>query len=202
MSAAFKVFIYLLTFGIGFVVQNLTRWSPWLNLVISFLLILLIPPNWSVGLVVGIWIACAYFTFNPDLDRLELLKGFSWYKVFFSSLWTFMGFILTLSLVWKLKVSGNLLVSQREFLAWTFLVLIEACQYRVIAKLSPVLHRIPLGYGIAFFNFLMLLYWLYQFGLPLMLMALVTLVILNPLFLVFVDLQVGTSGDPYLRRNG
>lgn len=202
MGAVLKVFIYLLSFGTGFTVQNFTRWSPWVNLALSYLLVFVLPPNWSLGLVGGIWIACAYFTFNPDLDRFELIKGFSWYKVFLSSLWTFAGFLLTLFLVWKLKVSGFQLVSQREFLAWTFLVLIEACQYRVIAKLSPVLHRIPLGYGIAFFNFLMLLFWLYRFGIPLMLMALVTLLIINPLFLVFIDLPVGADGDPYLRRNG
>lgn len=182
-------------------VQSLFRWSPWVNLIISFMAILFLPPIWSLGLVGGVWIACAFFTFNPDLDRLELLKGFSWYKVFFSSIWTFTGFLLTLSLVWKLKVSGFLLEAQRELLAWSFLVLIEACQYRVIAKLSPVLHRIPLGYGIAFFNFLMLMFWLYQMGITLMVMALVTMVIINPLILVFVDLPIGLSSNPYLRRN-
>lgn len=204
MNAALKIFIYLLSFGAGFIIQNFTRWSPWVNLILSFPIIFLIPPNWSLGLVGGIWIACAYFTFNfnPDLDRLELLKGFSWYKVFLSSLWTFSGFLLTLSLVWKLKVSGFELASQREFLAWTFLILIEVCQYRVIAKLSPVLHRIPLGYGIALFNFLMLIFWLYKFGISLMLMVLATLVIINPLLLVFVDLPAGANGDSYLRRNG
>lgn len=202
MGIALKVFIYLLTLGAGFAIQNLTRLSPWLNIGLSYLIILLIPPGWSLGLVAGLWIACAFFTFNPDLDRLELLKAFSWFKVFFVSLWTFSGFILTLFLIWKLKVSGYLLASQREFLAWTFLVLIEVCQYRVVAKLSPVLHRIPLGYGAAFFDFLMLLYWLYPMGVPIMALALVTLIIINPLLLVFVDLPVGSGGDPYLRRNG
>ncbi len=201
MGAALKIFIYLLTFGVGFGLQNFTRCSPWVNLGISYLAILIIPPGWSLGLVGGAWVACAFFTFNPELDHLELLKTFSWVKVFLSSLWTFTGFLLTLCLLWKLKVSGYLLVSHREFLAWAFLVLIEACQYRIIARLSPVLHRIPLGYGIAFFNFLMLLYWLYPLGIPIMAMVLVTLAIINPLLLVFVDLPVGASGDPYLRRN-
>jgi hypothetical protein len=171
------------------------------NLILSYLLIFILPPNWSLGLVGGIWISCAYFTYKPDLDRLELLKGLSWYKVFFSSLWTFAGFLLTLSLVWKLKVTGFEGASQRELLAWTFLVLIEVCQYRVIARLSPVLHRIPLGYGIALFNFLMLTFWLYELGIPSMIMALVTLVIINPLLLIFNDLPVGAGEDPYLRRN-
>lgn len=202
MDAALKIFIYLLTFGAGFVAQNFTRLSPWVNIGISYLIIIVISPGWSLGLVGGVWVACAFFTFNPDLDRLELLKAFSWVKVFLSSLWTFTGFLLTLCLLWKLKVSGYLLVSQREFLAWAFLVLIEVCQYRIIAKLSPVLHRIPLGYGVAFFEFLMLLYWLYPLGIPVMAMVLVTLAIINPLLLVFVDLPVGASGNPYIRRNG
>ena len=202
MSVALKIFIYLLSFGAGLVVQHFFRLSPWVNLILSYLLVFILPPNWSLGLMGGIWICCAYFTYNPDLDRLELLKGLSWYKVFFSSLWTFTGFLLTLSLVWKLKVTGIQLASQREVLAWTFLVLIEACQYRIVAKLSPIFHRIPLGYGIALFNFLMLAFWLYELGIPLMLMALVTLVIINPLLLIFIDLPVGTSGDSYLRRNG
>ncbi len=194
--------IYLLTLGAGFVAQSFTRLSPWLNLGLSFLLILILPPGWSLGLAAGIWIGCAFFTFNPELDRLELLRGFSWMKVFLSSLWTFSGFLLTLCLLWKLKLSGYMVVSQREFLAWAFLGLIEICQYRIIAKLSPVLHRIPLGYGVAFFNFLMLLYWLYPLGIPVMALVLVTLLIINPLLLIFVDLPVGTGGDPYLRRNG
>lgn len=201
MSIALRIIIYLLTLGAGFMIQSLVRWSPWINLIISFLAVLLLPPIWSLGLVGGVWIACAFFTFNPDLDRLELLKGFSWLKVFVSSIWTFTGFLLTLSLVWKLKVSGLLLEPEREFLAWCFLVLIEVSQYRVIAKLSPVLHRIPLGYGIAFFNFLMLMFWLYQMGIPLMLMTLATLAIINPLLLVIVDQPVGVYSDPYLRRN-
>ncbi|NLW47512.1 MAG: hypothetical protein GXY86_09290 [Firmicutes bacterium] len=202
MSAALKVFIYLLSFGAGFIVQYFSRLSPWVNLALSYLLVFILPPMWSLGLVGGIWISCAYFTYNPDLDRLELLKGLSWYKVLLSSLWTFTGFLLTLSLVWKLKVTGFEVASQREIIAWTFLVLIEVCLYRVIARLSPALHRIPLGYGIALFNFLMLTFWLYELGIPVMIMALVTLLIINPLLLIVIDLPVGASGDPYLRRNG
>ncbi len=202
MEAACKVFIYLLTLAAGFVIQNSIRCSPWINMALSFLIILLVPPDWSLGLIGGVWIACAFFTFNPDLDRLELLKAFSWIKVFLSSLWVFAGFLLTLCLLWKLKISGYLLISQRELLAWAFLILIEVCQYRVIARLSPVLHRIPLGYGVAFFEFLLLLYWLYPLGIPVMAMVLVTLFILNPLLFVFIDLPVGTNVDPYLRRNG
>lgn len=202
MDVTSKVFIYLLTIAAGFVIQNSIRLSPWINMALSFLIIFLIPTGWSPGLIGGIWIACAFFTFNPDLDRLELLQAFSWIKVFLSSLWVFAGFLLTLCLLWKLKISGYSLISQRELLAWAFLVLIEVCQYRIIARLSPVLHRIPLGYGIAFFEFLLLLYWLYPLGIPVMAMVLVTLTIINPLLLVFVDLSVGTNVDPYLRRNG
>lgn len=202
MDLACQVFIYLLSLGMGFVVQNFTRWSPWVNLGLTFLMILSIPPGWSLGFIGGIWVACAFFTFSPELDRLELLKAFSWLKVFFSSLWIFAGFLLTLCLLWKLKISGYLSLSQREFIAWAFLVLIEACQYRIIARLSPILYRIPLGYGIAFFNFLMLLFWLLPLGISIMTMVLVTLAIINPLLLVFVDLPIGANVDPYLRRDG
>lgn len=201
MDVASQIFIYLLTLGAGFGVQNLVRWSPLVNLGLSFLIIFLVPPVWSLGLIGGVWVACAFFNFNPGLDRLELLKGFSWLKVFFSSLWIFGGFILTLCLLWKLKVSGYML-SQREFIGWAFFILIEICQYRIVAKLSPVIHRIPMGYGIAFCNFLMLLYWIFPLGTLVMLMVLVTLVIINPLLLVFVDHPVGSNVDPYLRRKG
>ncbi len=202
MDVACRIFIYLLTLGAGFVIQNFIRWSPWVNLGITFLIIFLVPPGWGLGLIGGIWIACAFFTFNPELDRLELLKGLSWLKVFLSSIWIFAGFLLTLCLLWKLKLSGYSLVAQREFIGWAFLVLIEVCQYRIIAKLLPVLHRIPLGYGIAFFNFLMLLFWLLPMGIPFVAMVLVTLAIINPLLLVFVDQPVGANVDPHLRRNG
>ena len=201
MDVASQIFIYLLTLGAGFSVQNLLRWSPTVNLVLSFLIIFLVPPVWSLGLIGGIWVACAFFNFNPELDRLELMKGFSWLKVFFSSLWVFGGFLLTLCLLWKLKVSGYML-SQRELMGWAFFVLVEVCQYRIIAKLSPVIHRIPMGYGIAFCNFLMLLFWLLPLGIPVILMVLGTLVIIVPLLLVFVDLPVGNNVDPFLRRKG
>ena len=202
MDVAFQVFIYMLSLSAGFVWQNFTRWSPWVNLGLTFLMVFMIPPSLSLGFSGGVWVCSAFFTFNPELDRLELLKAFSWLRVFLSSLWVFAGFLLTLCLLWKLKSSGYLVVAQREFIAWAFLVLIEVCQYRIIAKLSPVLYRIPLGYGIAFFNFLMLLFWLVPLGLSFMLMVLVTLMIINPLLLVFVDLPVGANIDPYLRRNG
>lgn len=202
MDAASQIFIYLLTLAAGFGVQYFTRWSPWVNLGLSFLMVFLVPPGWSLGLIGGIWVCCAFFTFNPKLDRLELLKSFSWLKIFLSSIWVFTGFILTLCLLWKLKSSGYKPVSQREFLAWGFLVLIEICQYRVLAKFLPVLQRIPLGYGMAFFNFLMLLFWLIPMGIPFMAMVLVTLAIINPLLLVFVDLPIGADIEHYLRRNG
>lgn len=202
MDVTYGILIYLLTLGAGFIVQNFTRWSPWVNLGLSFLIIFMVPPSWSLGLINGIWVACAFFTFNPETDRLELLKGFSWLKVFLSSLRIFGGFLLTLCLLWKLKLSGYLLMSQREFIAWSFLVFIEVCQFRVIARLSPVLHRIPLGYGIAFCNFLMLLFWLLPLGIPFMAMVLVTLMIINPLLLVFVDLPIGADDNAYMRRNG
>lgn len=201
MDVTSQIFIYLLTLGAGFGVQILVSWSPLVNLGLSFLAIFLLPPVWGLGLIGGTWIACAFFNFNPELDRLELLRGFSWLKVLFCSLWVFGGFILTLCLLWRLKVSGYTLL-QREFIAWAFFALIEVCQYRIVAKLSPVIHRIPMGYGIAFCNFLMLLYWIFPLGVSVMLMVLATLVIIDPLLLVFVDQPVGSNVDPYLRRKG
>lgn len=201
MNVASSIAIYLLFLAIGFGLQYLIRWSPRVNLAISYFMVLILPPSWSIGLIGGAWISCAFFTYMPERERrFEVTPAVSWGKTVFSSLWTFAGFLLTLIFLWKLKVTNSLGLYQREMFAWVFLILIEICLYRVIARLSPSFYRIPLGYGIAFFNFLMILYWIYPFGISWSILILFSLLIINPLLLLLVDLPLNMIEDPIFRR--
>ncbi len=195
------ILLYIFFLLIGFGLQFFIRWSPWLNQIISFIAILLLPPDWSLGLVGGSWIASAFFTFNPEQVRqYDAIPALNWWKVVFSSLWIFSGFLLTLLLIWKLKIMGDFQVIQREILAWAFFIMVEICLFKVLARLSPGMYRIPLGYGIGLLNFLLLLYWLYPLGISYVLLILVTIIIINPLLLLIVDKPVAPAEDPIFRR--
>lgn len=188
-------------FLIGFGLQFLVRWSPWVNMAISYLVVVILPPGWSLGLIIGTWISCAFFTFNLEQQsQFEIIPAISWSKTFLSAVWTFAGFLLTLIFLWKLKMSNSLEILPREILAWVFLILIEVCLYRVIAGLSPRLYRIPLGYGIAVLNFLMILYWIFPFGALVIFLILFSLLVLNPLLLILVDMPLNATQDPIFRR--
>lgn len=201
MGVIGSIFIYLLFLFAGFCLQFLARWSPLINLAASYLMVLFLPPAWSLGLTSGIWIACAFFTYNPEQEHhLDTIPAISFRKILLSSVWTFSGFLLTLIFLWKLKVQTNLDLGQRELLAWAFLGLIEICLYRVIARLSPSLYRIPLGYGMAVFNFLLLFYWIYSLGIVWMALIFFTFLIINPLLLLVVDLPAGATKDSIFRR--
>jgi hypothetical protein len=201
MATTGSIFIFILFLVVGFGLQFLIRWSPWVILAISYLVVAILPPGWSLGLIIGTWISCAFFTFNPEqVYQFEMISAVSWRKTVFSALWTFTGFLLTLIFLWKLKMSNSLELFPREILAWVFLIMIEICLYRIIARLSPRLYRIPLGYGIAFLNFLMILYWIFPFGGLFMLLILVSLLIINPLLLILVDMPFNGDQDQLFRR--
>lgn len=201
MEIISSILIYIFFLVIGFGFQSMVRWSPWFNLALSYLIVLLLPPNWSLGLVNGSWIACAFFTYNPEQDnRFDTIPVISFRKTILASCWTFSGFLLTLLFLWKLKITNSLDLFPREILAWFFLILIELCLYRVIAKISPSLYRIPLGYGIAIINFLMILYWIYPLGISFMVLILLTLLIVNPILLLVIDSSLHTPQDSIFRR--
>ena len=94
---------------------------------------------------------------------------------------------MALLFLWKLKVGSNLEIGHRETMAWLFLIVIELCLYRVIARSYPSLYRIQLGYGMAIINFLMLLFWIYPLGIYLMLLIFGSLLIINPILLIWLD---------------
>jgi len=200
MELFWAIFIVLITMAAGFVIQFFARLSPWLNLAISFPVILFLPFFWGYGLVGGIWICCAFSTFQPELEnQIDSPNRVSWLKTVLFSALTFAGFLLTLILIWKLKLTSTLLPVQREIFAWIFFVVIEVSLYKIVARLAPGLHRIPMGYGMAVLNFLMIFYWIYPRGIFFMALVLVTLLIMNPLILTWVEPLV-RQGEPYSWR--
>lgn len=201
MELFFKIILFLLVAFSGFTFQLFSRWTPWINMVVTFLLVLLFPPFWSAGLTGGIWIACAFFTFHPENDKkADVIFTLNWHRLVLYSLWTFLGFLLTLLFIWKIKVYTNFSLVQREISAWFFLIVLEICLYKVIAQLSARLHRIPLGYGIAVLNFMMLIYWLFPLGLYVLLLTLTSLLIINPLLLIWLDPAMGTRDTIFWRN--
>lgn len=187
-------------FGLGFGLQYLIRWSPLINLVLSFIFALAIPPGLSFGFIIGSWISCAFFTYNPEREgQFEAVAVINWRRIFVASLWTFAGFLLTLVFLWRVKIGGEMAIDSREIVAWIFLSFVEICLCRIIAKLVPRLYRIPLGYGMAIMNFLMLLFWILPFDIWTMGLILMSLLIIYPLTLVLVDSPFAAE-DPIFRR--
>lgn len=180
-----------LAMGWGF--QFLTRWSPWVNLAISFLGVLILPPFWSSGLFLGIWLCCAFFTYHPELAREYEMTGISWMRLFGYAALTFSGFLLTLILLYRLKLDGSLGIGAREVVAWIFLGILEICLYKVIGRLAPGEYKMQYGYGIAFINFAMLLYWVIPLGPYWMGLIFITLVFVDPILLMLMD-NNGNSG--------
>jgi hypothetical protein len=200
MELFWSILIILFTMTAGFVIQYYIRLSPWINLAVSFPLVLLIPPSWGFGLICGIWICCAFSTFHPEMEnKIDAPNRIRFVKILLYSLLTFSGFLLTLVLLWKFKIMGNPDLAQREVFAWIFLAIVEICLYKVIARLAPGLYRIPLGYGIAVLNFLMILYWVSGKGIYFMVLVFFTMLIVNPLLLTWVE-PVARQGEPYSWR--
>jgi hypothetical protein len=199
METVGRVLIYLAALAVGFLIQYVIRWSPRLNTVLSFGAVILIPPFWSLGLIGGFWISSAFFTFKPESENQH--RGappiITWQKVCLYSAWTFSGFLLTLVFLWKLKITNSLMIDQREVLAWLFLVLVEVCIFKIIAKISPGIYRIPMGYGMAVLNFLMVLHWIFPLGFYRAGLVLWALMVINPLLLSLVDLPLYATGTSF-----
>ncbi len=195
-----SILIILFTMPAGFMIQYYIRLSPWTNLMISVPLVLLIPPLWAFGLVCGVWICCAFNTFHPETaNKIDAPNRIGFGNILLYSGLTFLGFLLTLILLWKFKTVSNLSSTQREIFAWIFLAVIEICLYKIIARLTPGLYRIPLGYAMAVINFLMIFYWISTKGIYLTLLVFFTLLILNPLILTWLE-PVIRQGEPYSWR--
>ncbi len=200
MELFWNIIIILSTLAGGLVIQYFIRLSPWVSLAISFPIILFLPPFYSFGLICGFWLCCAFGTFHPEAEsKIDTPNRLRWYKVIGYSLLTFSGFLLTLILLWKLKITTDLPSVQREIFAWVFLIIIEICLYKIIARLSPGLYRIPLGYGIAVLDFLMIFYWLISKGIIFTLLVFLTMLFLSPLILTWVE-PVVREGEPYSWR--
>lgn len=188
MYLFWDILIMLLAMAGGIGIQFFTRLSPWIVLAGSFPVILFLPSFWGYGLVCGFWLCCAFNTFQPEREnQIDAPNRVSALKILWFSLLAFSGFLLTLILLWKLKVTSPLSSLEREIFAWIFLGLVEVSLYRIIARLSPGLYRIPMGYGIAALNFLMILYWIFAQGIIVIALTLLTMLVLNPLLLTWVE---------------
>lgn len=188
MVLFWNIFILLLTLAGGIFLQFFSRISPWIILVGSFLVILCLPPFWGYGLVCGFWLCCAFNTFQPDQENhIDAPNRVSGLKILWFSLLTFSGFLLTLILLWKLKITTSISSVEREIFAWIFLGFVEVSLYKIIARLSPGLYRIPMGYGIAALNFLMIFSWIFNQGIVVIVLTLLTLLVINPLLLTWVE---------------
>lgn len=193
-----EIFILLLTLAGGIFIQFFTRLSPQIILAGSFPIILCLPSFWGYGLVAGFWLCCAFITFQPEQEnQIDAPNRVSGLKILCFSLLTFSGFLLTLILLWKLKLTSPLKPLEREIFAWIFLCLVEVSLYKIIARLSPGLYRIPMGYGIALLNFLMILYWIFAHGIVVIVLTLLTLLVINPLLLTWVEPK---QQEPYTWR--
>jgi hypothetical protein len=201
MDSAGSIVVNILFFLLGFGLQFVIRWSPVMNLLLSFVFALALPPGWSFGFIIGSWISCAFFTYNPEQEgQFEAIAVINWRRIIIASLWTFTGFLLTLVFLWRVKIDNTMGLYPREVLAWIFLVLVEICLCRIIAKLVPRLYRIPLGYGIAVLNFLMLLFWIVPFDIWKIGLILLSLLIIDPLILVLVDSPLAVQDSIFRRK--
>ncbi len=200
MNSTGSIIVYSVFFILGLGLEFVIRWSPGINLLLSFILAFVLPPGWSFGFIIGSWISCAFFTYNPEQEgQFEAITTINWRRILMASIWTFAGFLLTLVFLWRVKIGNLMGIYPREILAWTFFALVEICLCRIIAKLVPRLYRIPLGYGIAVLNFLMLLFWILPFDIWKIGLILLSLLIIYPVVLVLVDSPLEAK-DPIFRR--
>lgn len=171
----------------GWVIQSLVRLKPIWNFWVTFLTILIFAPIWSIGFTVGIWLCCAFLTYHSDVNsQNEASRSRVW--VFVDALFTFSGFLLTLLLLWKVKSNIRLpLTFQHEVGAWLYFITVEICFYRIIALNYPYRKRFAIGYEIGFYNTLMVLYWIYPYGWEAVVLTFITILVLNPLLLLWLD---------------
>jgi hypothetical protein len=185
MAVSLIYYFATLLAGIGF--QLLTRWTPGKNAAISFLLTGILPPFLSFGLISGIWIGCAFCTLDMNIKRISHKVQVHWKQTFIYSFWTFSGFLITLVFLFKIKLGGVLKTEQSEILAWIFLLILEFCIFRIIACSVPNWFRIQLGYRLGLINFLLMLYWIYPYGIFVILLTFFTFLLLFPLLLLWMD---------------
>ena len=192
---------YLLWVGAGGLAQVLLRWPSWLVMLCPFLLVLLLPPLWALGLLSGCWISCAFLTTRPDSNRLpEEGPTFSWFHVVTGSLWVSSGFFLTLLLLWRIKTSSGIGPDQLEILGWSFLILVEVCIYKNIARNCPWPCRNHLALGMTVLTFLMIFYAIAATNFVTKLLTFIILLNGNLFMLVWVDHPPFQPQDPLLRR--
>ncbi|HOJ77209.1 MAG TPA: hypothetical protein PLZ08_04155 [Bacillota bacterium] len=173
---------------IGACMVYFTKESIKINLLLSFIIVSSLSPFWSMGIISGQWFGIAFFGSEPDRDpKKERLIVISLRKIFLFSLLTFSGFMMTLIFYFRLKTAADFDPHVQQVFAWIFLVMIEVCFFRVIARWCPKWYRKRAGYGIAFFNFLMIFYCVYSYGLLTVVMTFIGLMIISPLLLKWID---------------
>ncbi|TCL62219.1 hypothetical protein EDC14_102770 [Hydrogenispora ethanolica] len=192
---------YLLWVGVGMLLQYGLRWPSWLVMIGSFATLLLLPPWWSLSLVCGCWIGCAFFTVRPESSHpSENGSTFTWFQVVTGSVWAFSGFMLTLLLLWRVKTTNTLTPAELEILGWSFLLLVEVCIYKNIASQCPMHYRKYLSVGMTALIFLMLFYAVAATNFITKFLTFVIILNGNLFLLTWVDHPLFQPRDPLLRR--
>jgi hypothetical protein len=189
---------FILAVIIGTCLVYFTKESIKINLLLSFIIVSSLSPFWSIGIISGQWFGIAFFGSEPEKDpKKERLIVINLRKIFLYSLLTFSGFIMTLIFYFRLKITTALDPFSQQVFAWIFLVMIEVCFFRVIARWCPKWYRKRTGYGIAFFNFLMILYCVSPYGLLAMVMTFISMLIISPLLLKWIDYRSNNLSSNY-----
>lgn len=186
------IIIFGVAVSIGWVIQNLAGWSPLQNLGVAFGIVLILPPAWSAGLTVGLWICCAFWTYSMKDDDKNEQPPKGWVQVLRYALFTFSGFILTLFWLWRMKAGFAVEMEwHREILGWFYFGAIEISFYKIITRSAPRWNWFQVGYGIGFLNAIMIAYWVYPYGLITVFLITITLLIANPLLLLALEHPLG-----------
>ncbi len=188
--------VFLLTLAMGFGLQLALKWNTWPNLLLSLVLLVFLPVLWGSGLVCGILLASSFFTARPVKEKkIDSPSPVNIGKVILAALLVFSGFLL--SLVYLMRLEGAQVVVNpfwEEMMGWLFLIFVEVCLLKAIAKETPLPYRLLMGLGIAFLVFLMLIYWTYPYGIVGGILVFFTLFFLIPLLLKIVDRPKGAGG--------
>jgi hypothetical protein len=181
MDSGWGLFI---AFVAGVIWQFLTKWTPNKNWLVSFGVAFCMPPALTVGLLGGVWI-CSVLSIGQANFKTDANNNFQvgWKEIVVFSIWVFFAFLLTLVFLFKLKMAGHWEIGQCQAFAWMFLLGLELCLFRIIARLIPGWLRVGVGIRMGFLNFLFLLYWLYPYGWILTGLTLITLVVAFPMLL-------------------
>jgi len=187
MEIAGQVMLYFVFFILGFSCQTLARLGPGLLLAVGFGSVLFLPPLWGLGLVTGSFLACAFFTYKLKPQANAEQAGIGWLRMMAYAALSFSGFLMTLVLVWKLKLDQQFFIAQREAVGWFFFALLEVCFYRILAYAIPSIQRFSVGYRMAFLEFWLILYWLWPMGGFTVFFVFCAMLLVSPLLLTLVD---------------